>query len=311
MISPAYRAQVELLLRVLPYAAKEEIFALKGGTAINLFEQDLPRLSVDIDLTYLPFEDRKVAMQGIADGLNRIRENLTKAIPDIQANILAQSDGQEAKLGCRLGGVQIKVEVNTTIRGYLQEPRMMQVSEAVQDEFGLFAVINVVSKGELYGGKICAALDRQHPRDLFDIHNLFENGGITEEIRLGFIAALVASNRPIHEILDPKFQDQSRTFVAKFEGMTKDSFSYSDFETTRARLVQNINAILTDTDRKFLLSFETGSPDWGLYPIEGLENMSAAKWKLQNMNRMLHNDPGKHAEQLKLLQKVLEMRITA
>ena len=100
-------------------------------------------------------------------------------------------------------------------------------------------------------------------------------------------------------------------FVAKFEGMTKYSFSYSDFETTRARLVRNINAILTDTDRKVLVSFETGSPHWGLYPIEGLENMSAANWKLQNINRMLHNDPGKHAEQGKLIQKVLEMRIPA
>lgn len=308
MIAQAYRAQVKLLLRVLPYVAKEEVFALKGGTAINFFEQDLPRLSVDIDLTYLPFEDRKVAMQGISDGLNRIRESLTKVIPDIQANILAQSDGREAKLGCRLDGIQIKIEVNTTIRGYLQEPRMMQVSEAVQDEFGLFAAINVVSKGELYGGKICAALDRQHPRDLFDIHNLFENGGITEDIRLGFIAALLACNRPIHEMLDPTFQDQSRTFVTKFEGMTKDSFSYSDFEATRVRLVQDINGILTDTDRKFLLSFKTGSPDWGLYPIDGLENMAAVKWKLQNINRMLHNNPDKHAEQLKLLQIVLEVR---
>lgn len=125
------------------------------------------------------------------------------------------------------------------------------------------------------------------------------------------MAALVASNRPIHEILDPKFQDQSRTFVAKFEGMTKDLFSYNDFEATRARLVQDINAILTDTDRKFLLSFKAGSPEWNFYPIEGLENMSAVKWKLQNINRMLHNDPGKHAEQLELLQKTLEMRVAA
>lgn len=52
--SDIYRRQVELLIRTLPAVAEEECFALKGGAAINLFIRNLPRLSVDIDLTYLP-----------------------------------------------------------------------------------------------------------------------------------------------------------------------------------------------------------------------------------------------------------------
>ena len=127
MIADVYRSQVELLLRVLPYVAKEKVFALKGGTAINLFVRELPRLSVDIDLTYLPFEDRATALKGISGGLGRVKENLLSSIPDIQVMLLPQSDGQEAKLSCKLDGAQIKIEVNTTIRGYLQEPRLMQV----------------------------------------------------------------------------------------------------------------------------------------------------------------------------------------
>ena len=51
-----YRNQAQLLVDVLPYVAQQEVFALKGGTAINLFHRDLPRLSVDIDLTYLPVQ---------------------------------------------------------------------------------------------------------------------------------------------------------------------------------------------------------------------------------------------------------------
>lgn len=74
MISPDYKAQVRLLLMVLPYVAEEAVFALKGGTAINLFHRDFPRLSVDIDLTYLPTEHRKTALQGIANGLSRIKK---------------------------------------------------------------------------------------------------------------------------------------------------------------------------------------------------------------------------------------------
>ena len=305
MISPIYRAQVRLLLKVLPYVAKEETFALKGGTAINLFERDLPRLSVDIDLTYLPFEDRKTALNGIATGLGRIRDDLSQSIPGIQVALLPQRDGQDAKLGSQLDGVQIKVEVNTTIRGYLQEPRLMQVVASVQDEFELFAAIKVVSRGELYGGKICAALDRQHPRDLFDIHDLFEHGGITEEIRLGFIAALLSHGRPIHEMLEPNFQDQRAAFEAQFADMTDDSFSYSDFEATREHLVAEINRLLTDDDRKFLFSFKAGKPQWGLYPIEGLQEMSAVQWKLLNIKRLLSKDETKHGEQLELLRKCL------
>jgi predicted nucleotidyltransferase component of viral defense system len=62
MISTRFKTQADLLLRVIPHIEKEKLFALKGGTAINLFVRDMPRLSVDIDLTYLPFDDRKTAV---------------------------------------------------------------------------------------------------------------------------------------------------------------------------------------------------------------------------------------------------------
>jgi predicted nucleotidyltransferase component of viral defense system len=302
MIADIYRSQVELLLRVLPYVAKEKIFALKGGTAINLFVRELPRLSVDIDLTYLPFEDRATALKGISEGLGRIKENLLSSIPDFQVMLLSQSDGQEAKLTCKINDAQIKIEVNTTIRGYLQEPRVMQVADAVQEEFGLFAAINVVSQGELYGGKICAALDRQHPRDLFDIQKLFENEGLTEEIKVGFIAALLGSNQPINEMLSPNFQDQRAAFDIQFSGMTSDPFSYEDFEATREQLVKEIHQSLTDGDRRLLVSFKEGVPEWSLYPLESLQDMPSVKWKLQNVKKLMNNTE-KHIEQLNRLKK--------
>ena len=306
MISDGYRAQVELLLRILPYVAKEGVFALKGGTAINLFIRELPRLSVDIDLTYLPFEDRATALKGISDGLGRIKQELLASIPDINVKLLPQGDGQEAKMSCKLDGAQIKIEVNTTIRGYLQEPRLMPVADAVQNEFGLFAAINVVSQGELYGGKICAALDRQHPRDLFDVQKLFENEGLTEEIKIGFIAALLGSNRPLNEMLSPNFQDQKAAFDTQFSGMTGDVFSYEDFENTREQLVQEIHQSLTDDDRKLLVSFKQGEPKWELYPWAGLKDMPSVQWKLQNVRMLLKNSK-KHAQQLDRLKKCLDV----
>lgn len=145
-------------------------------------------------LNYLPMEDRATALQGIADGLNNIKTLLEENISGIRVSTLPQSDGQEAKLSCQLDGAKIKIEVNTTIRESIWAPSLMQVTDAVQEEFG-FAAINVVSKGELYGGKICAALDRQHPRDLFDIQVLLNEEGLTEVIRLGFIACLLTASR--------------------------------------------------------------------------------------------------------------------
>jgi hypothetical protein len=149
MISEAYRAQVDLLLQVLPHVAKEESFAVKGGTAINLFVRDMPRLSVDIDLTWRPFEDRATALTNIADALWRIKTQVESAIPTCKVSLVAQSDGMETKLSIRTQAAQIKVEVNTTMRGYLLPSRMMDVADAVEDEFGRFVSAHVVSHAEM------------------------------------------------------------------------------------------------------------------------------------------------------------------
>lgn len=80
-----YVAQVALLVRILPYVAKEKIFALKGGTAINLFYRDLPRLSVDIDLTYLPVKDRAESLVEINDAMDRIAAAIESGITGAKA----------------------------------------------------------------------------------------------------------------------------------------------------------------------------------------------------------------------------------
>lgn len=232
-----YRAQVDLLLTVLPYVAQEQNFALKGGTAINLFVRNMPRLSVDIDLSYLPFDDRETALSNIKDSLYRVKQRIEKAKLGIKVNPMPQKDGNEAKLSCQDESAQIIIEVNTNIRGCLFEPKVMAVSEKVQEEFEKFAEIVVISNCELFGGKICAALDRQHPRDLFDVHYLLKNEGITHEIKLGLIACILSHNRPIHELLDPNFQDQKDAFDRKFSGMTFEQFTYQDYEKTREQLV--------------------------------------------------------------------------
>lgn len=307
MIQPKYRAQVDLLLSILPHVAKEESLALTGGTAINLFVRDMPRLSVDIDLTYIHLDDRANALKNISDALDRIEQRIKTSIEGISVTRVPPGQGQDVKLNCQTQQAHIKIEVNTTIRGVLFPARMMQVAEGVQNEFKKFAAINVVSHAELFGGKICAALDRQHPRDLFDVYHLFNNEGFTNEVKLGLIAAMLSHARPLHELLSPHFLDQHSAFDNQFAGMTATPFSYETFEEVREQLIAEVLKSLTDNDRKFLLSFKKGEPLWNLIPLENLNELPAVQWKLMNIQNLMRTNSTKHAILLNALESKLQL----
>lgn len=307
MISSTYRAQVDLLLQVLPYVAKENLFALKGGTAINLFVREMPRLSVDIDLTYLLIDSREVALKNIEAGLNRIKTDLEKNIPDITVHAVPLGDGSDVKLNVQRKGAQIKIEVNTITRGHVFPLELMQVVESVQDKFDRFAAINVISLAELYGGKICAAIDRQHPRDVFDVKLLLENEGITDEIWDGVKIGLISHYKPIHELLFPILKDQKSAFDNQFAVMTEVEFTYDDYERTRGILIENLQKRLTDNDKKFLLSFENGEPQWNLFPHPILKDLPAVKWKLLNIQKLKNVNSPKHDQMITDLKNSLGM----
>jgi predicted nucleotidyltransferase component of viral defense system len=306
MISPAYHAQVDFLLRILPHVAIHERLALKGGTAINLFVRDMPRFSVDLDLTYLPFDARETALGHISQILDQIKHTLEKSDPDLTATAMPTKEGQDAKLVCRHRGATVKIEVNTIMRGHLWPVRPMQLTESTQKAFNKFAQINVVSHAELFGGKLCAALDRQHPRDLFDVKQLLDRDGLTEDVRFGFIASALSHPRPLHELICPNFLDQQSLYKAQFAGMTVEPFSYADFESTRERLIKEVQIALTDEDRAFLISFKEGDPAWNLFPNSTLQFMPAVRWKLTNIDK-LKKQPKKHALQLQALKRALSV----
>lgn len=293
-----YKQQVSLLLQVLPEVAKEPVFALHGGTAINLFVRDMPRLSVDIDLTYIHIEDRKTSFNNIIEGLDRIKTKLEKMLPEATITLKEET----LKLQITTVNAQIKLEVNQINRGIMDDTVTLPLCEKTQEEFDAFCAIPVVSLGQLYGGKICAALDRQHPRDLFDVKYLLENEGFTEEIKKGFILFLLSSSRPLHEMLHPHFIDQRATLVNQFEGMGREPFTYEDFEKTREELIKAIHQNLTDKDKEFLLSFGEGTPNWDIYDFE---RFPAVQWKLQNLIKLKNDNLEKYESIVASLKKVL------
>lgn len=294
-----YRQQVALLLTVLPEVAKEKCFALHGGTAINLFVRNMLRLSVDIDLTYLPIEDRETSLKHIAEALGRIKTSLEKIIPGVR--ITPRLDA--GKLQISANKVDIKLEVNLVNRGALADPKEMSLCEKAQTSFEAFCEIPVVPIGQLFGGKIVAALDRQHPRDLFDVKYLLEKEGFTQEIKEGFLLCLLCSDRPINEVVTPNFQDQRSALSNQFSGMTDEDFSYAAYESVREKLVATIHENLTEKDKAFLLSVKNVTPDWSIHDFQRFPSIN---WKLQNLQKMKDKNPDKHREQYELLKKKLD-----
>ncbi|MEG2725321.1 MAG: nucleotidyl transferase AbiEii/AbiGii toxin family protein [Kiritimatiellia bacterium] len=295
----AYENQLRLLIQCLPAIRKEECFAVKGGTAINLFYYDMPRLSVDIDLVYLPIEERVTTYKKIRLALDRISNHLKNLGMDVRTN-----NAKEVKLFCSDGMTEIKIEPNYTLRGYVFEPQLMEICEKAQSLFG-YAKAQIVSDAELWGGKICAALDRQHPRDLFDIHNLFSEGGITPRIKKGFIALLLEGNRPLHEMLAPHFQMTEALFETEFMGMSDTVVTFEALEQTFFDLVKNINRSLSDEDRQLLLDFVQLKAELSTYPIPHLEQLPGIKWKKMNLEKLRANNPIKFKEQYEKLRAVL------
>ncbi len=297
-----YRRQVTLLIRTLPFVAAEKCFALKGGTAINLFIRDMPRLSVDIDLTYLPVQPRAESLADIDAAMRRIAARLQKRISGAQISENRPKTEQIiTKLLVRADGVQIKIEVTPVLRGCVYEPETRAVSPAVENDFG-FAEISVVSFPDLYGGKIVAALDRQHPRDLFDVRDLLANEGIDDALRRAFIVYMLSHDRPMAEVLAPTRKKISDEFLRGFDGMTNEPVSLDDLVGAREALIETIVGKMPETHRRFLVSFERGEPDWPLLEVLGAATLPAVRWRQQNLDTL---KPAKRAALVSQLEKVL------
>jgi predicted nucleotidyltransferase component of viral defense system len=284
--SEQYRRQVSLLVRVLPYIAMQDCFALKGGTAINLFIRNMPRLSVDIDLTYLPVESREASLHAIDAAMKHIADTAGSTSPAEKIVLGTQNkEGAVTKLFARGNGVQIKIEVTPVLRGCVFEPQTRFVSRKVEDTFG-YAEMNLVSFADLYAGKIVAALDRQHPRDLFDVRDLLANEGIDDYLRRAFIVYLLSHDRPMHEVISARRKDIALEYERGFAGMTDNPIELDELLTARETLIENIIGNMPDEHRRFLLSFEQGAPDWPLLGLDRVVDLPAVRWRQLNLNRL-------------------------
>jgi len=280
-----YFKQAELMLRAIPHVAAETCFALKGGTAINLFVRDMPRLSVDIDLTYLPLgEPRETALKKISDALGRIAASIKNTIPGARVQEgRAQKPDRVTRLIVATRQARIKIEPNEVIRGSVFPAEERELTRRAEDLFELSVTAQTLSVADLYGGKLCAALDRQHPRDLFDVAVLLRNEGITDEIRKAFVVYLASHDRPMHELLDPSRKDVRQIYENEFAEMSIEELAYEDLIAARERAIETLRKELTDDEKAFLVSVKSWQPNWGVMGMQCLEKLPAIQWKLANI----------------------------
>lgn len=294
-----YLAQTRLLLDVLPVIRNYPDFALKGGTALNYFLHDLPRLSVDIDLQYLPITERPEALADIHSQMRAMCDDVRRSFPGIQCHY----DERHYRIPIRYQHADIKIETIDVIRGRVFEPSMRSLAPRLVARFDQSFDINCLHPADLYAGKLCAALDRQHPRDLFDINILLDGSGVIgRDVVLAFVVYLAGSKKSIHELLDPRIKDIRATFEQKFEGMSASKIELADLEHLQLRLPGIIRNALTESDRQFLLGFKKGKPDWDLLPIRHAKTLPAVRWKILNLDKM---DNGDRQKAIKKLEEVL------
>lgn len=304
MITPdsPYPAQVRLLVRVLPVIARASCFALKGGTAINLFVRDMPRLSVDIDLAFVPLLDRAAALQKIDESLGAIVQALTEPPYSYRTHGVKRQDGHA--VGCLVSdaAATIRIEVSPVLRGTVFPHATRPITASAEAEYG-FAEVPVLSFADLYAGKIVAALDRQHPRDLFDVMLLLAEEGVDEELFRAFIIYLISHDGSIARLINPALKPIGELFERQFVGMTTSPVSLAALERARSDLIATLHARLTERERSFLVSFKRGEPQWDLIAVEHASALPAVRWKLHNLALM---PPDKRREAADNLKRVLD-----
>jgi predicted nucleotidyltransferase component of viral defense system len=300
----AYADTVRLLLTVAPDVFANDIFVMKGGTAINLFVQDIPRLSVDIDVAYLPWQvPRDDALQAINQELAAIASRLAPL--GLRTRLIRSKDLGDTKLIVDNDTSQVKVEVNMVFRGTVLPIEQRPLSGRTAELFGVELDLPILAPDELYASKLVAALDRQHPRDLFDIWQLYASRGLTDEMVECFVTYLAGHNRPIHEVLFSNDKNIAREYDSSFVGMTEATCSLATLLETRERLRHELPARLSAPHRRFLIGLARAQPDWSLLRCRHAAELPALRWKLSNLQTFRKRRPADFESQANTLETLL------
>lgn len=292
-----YFKQSKLVAECLNTIDDDGLFALKGGTAINYFNNNCPRLSVDIDLTYLPIHDRNNSIQAINEGLKVMKGNIEQI--GYRAIIHENGNDHFSKLIVYDDNTSIKIEPNYNLRGTVYPTEIKDMVEEAENIFDISSTNRTLDYRELYAGKMNAFLDRQHPRDIFDMGVFLKAGHSMNEIIDATILYIAQGNRMISHLLEPHSKNIIDVFSDQFLGMTSYEVDYYEMLATRSKVIGEFKNSLTKEHGNFLISVMENNPKWDLLPFQGIENLPGIQWKLQNVDKMPEPSRIKEIDDLK------------
>lgn len=300
----AYADTVRLLLTVAPDVFRNPAFAMKGGTAINMFVRDMPRLSVDIDVVYTPWNIlRNEALAAITAELAAISERLTRI--GLSVDTVGNTDTGDRTLLVSSGVSVVKVEVNIVFRGTVLPVQKRSLVTRAADMFAAELELPILAIDELYGSKLVAAMDRQHPRDLFDVWEMYNAGGLSDEMVECFVTYLAGHNRPMHEVLFGRQKDIAQEYRTTFVGMTAADVALKTLVETRERLFKELPERLKANHRQFLIGLARAEPEWSLLKCPHAASLPALQWKLTNLQKLKKTNSEKLEEQANALEQKL------
>ena len=302
ILENVYLEKMKLVVTLLQAVFPEEKFAMNGGTAINLFMQNLPRFSVDIDLIYLLIEERSRTLANIEAALMRIKERIEQLVPGCSVHVgRTKTEDAVTKLTVHVDAIHVKIETTPVLRGCVYEPSVATSKPNSVKELDV-ATMQITSHADMYAGKITAALTRQHPRDLFDVKILLDNEGIDDKLRKAFIVYLLCDKRPPQVVLAPRFKDITDTFRTAFDGMANPPVGVDELVKAREDLVPRIVGEMPEEHRKFLIGFYKGAPDWELLGLPNAKDLPGVTRRQQNLEKM---DLGNRGLMIEKLEAVL------
>lgn len=281
----SYIETVRLMLRIAPHVFQTPDFAMKGGTALNIFLHDMPRLSVDIDISFINHTaSRDEALRSIRQELQSLSERVEST--GLKAKLVSTMDADDVKILIFRDTVNVKVEVNYIFRGTLLPPREARIAESAGRSFAVDFSIPALAREELYGGKLVAALDRQHPRDFFDVREMFLRDHFDAGVVDCFVCYLAGHKKSIHGVLFSKDEEITSLYEEQFVGMTTQPVSLAELQEARSNLRSALLANLQDRHKQFLLGLVRLEPDWNLMPFPHLRDLPALKWKILNLEKL-------------------------
>lgn len=201
--------------------------------------------------------------------------------------------------------MQVKVEVNTVLRGSVLPAGLRPASTAAVNLFNDLEA-RTLALEEVYAGKLVAALDRQHPRDLFDVMLLLDAEGLSPSMLDAFIVYLVSHDRPIAEVLDPVEKDVAAIYAAEFADMPAEPVPLEALLDARRRMIHGLQRGLEKRHCAFLLSLKRCEPDWSMLPVPHLAELPGLRWKLLNLQQLMREQPARHAAAFANLERTLD-----